>query len=150
MKSFPKGDERKSVLRVQTDLVKNNFSPIYDSGCCLGRENEDNVVKDLLINQQRFNAYINKGGSEIYWIGSKKKKNHFELVKLVQSDYPKVVALVLERIKNRFKEENIAENVNNIDAKLPNNLFKYKLSDDRKELMVKIITLRLEQLLEIE
>jgi hypothetical protein len=65
---------------------KVRFSPIYDSGCCLGRELTEDKIEQLHKNEQQLLKYINNGKAEIHWIG--KKIPHFQLLKsLINNDY---------------------------------------------------------------
>lgn len=63
------------------------FAPIYDSGCCLGREHTDDKVLKMLSDSQMIEAYIRKGESEIHWEGNIKKRKHFELIQLLLVNY---------------------------------------------------------------
>lgn len=145
------GKENRSKLMVQSDMAKHSFAPIYDSGCCLGREKEDHIVKQLLTDTRQLEGYINKGFSEIHWEGYEKKRRHFELVNLIKKEYPDKVKEILLRTENKFDREAISTIIRNVDNSLPEEMFnKYKLSDDRKELMIKIISLRFQKLMELK
>lgn len=147
---LPKHSELpKRYLKAQSELAPHGFSPIYDSGCCLGREIEDGKIGNYLVDNQMLESYVSKGSSEIRWEISKKKKSHFELIKHLKSDYPDIINNVLERLRKKFKEEEIKEIIGNIDSNLPSNLSKYKLAENRKELMIKILTLRSQKLQEL-
>ena len=125
------------------------FAPIYDSGCCLGREYEEERINKMLSNIQMLNTYINKGKSEIHWNGLVQKSSHFELVNLLLKEYPKQTAKFIHRINEAFDEKKIKEIIDNIDSKLPADLINYKLSKSRKTLMFKLITLRIEKLVNL-
>ena len=73
---------RKSDLLLESNVINNNFSAIYDSGCCLGRELLDERVNKMLLDKQMLESYIRKGTSEIHWNGLDNKQNHFDLIKL--------------------------------------------------------------------
>ena len=150
IKSIAKSIERRSTLKIQSDMVMHNFAPIYDSGCCLGREKEHHIVEQMLKDNNQLESYTNKGVSEIHWEGFKKKKSHFELVKLLKQEYPQKTEEVLNRIKSKYNSENIKSIIYNIDNNLPSELLSsYKLSEERKELMFKIISLRVQKLIEL-
>ena len=51
----------KTNLKLHSMITPHQFSPIYDSGCCLGREHEEDRVEKLINNSQMLEAYINKG-----------------------------------------------------------------------------------------
>jgi hypothetical protein len=134
-------------LRDLVMLINSKFSPIYDSGCCLGRELADDYVLKMLSENQMLNSYINKGVSEIHWQGDVKKQKHFELVGLLKDDYQSKIEKVLLRVRDKFNKQLIEETIWNIDKNLPEHLATHSLSNSRKELMVKLITLRIEKLL---
>lgn len=136
----------KNTLKLKTNLIPNVFAPIYDSGCCLGREYTDEKVSKMLLDSQMLESYIKNGKSEIHWKGIPKKKTHFELIELLLKHEP-LIKLDIDRV-NKVYNPNVIENIiNNIDVNLPNELSYFKLSDDRKKLMYKLITLRIEKLL---
>jgi hypothetical protein len=140
---------KKNDLRIESDLIENNFSPIYDSGCCLGREFEIDKVIKMINDKQMQDKYIRNGVSEIHWEGKDKKLNHFELIKLLQLEYPEEIKLLINKIAANFKSEEIEVIVNNIDKNLPKELKIHKLPIERKKLMVKLINLRFNKLLEL-
>jgi len=139
---------KKFALSLQR-VAPNKFSPIYDSGCCLGREVTDKKVEQYLKDQQALESYIKKGTSEVHWEGIKKKPNHFLLLEKLMPEYGKTIKAVIGRCIESFDEHIVSQIINNIDAKLPEHLSKYKLPNERKQLMIKILTLRLQKLKEL-
>lgn len=135
-----------STLVIQNEIAPNSFAPIYDSGCCLGREIIDSRVAKMLQDKQMMEAYTRKGTSEIHWEGIDKKLNHFGLVKLVMHEYEVDVRRIIAEIKKKYNSEILKNIIFNIDSELPDKLKAFKLSEQRKELMYKLITLRLEKL----
>ena len=131
---------------VNFDTLEIEYSPIYDSGSCLGRELEEKKVNQMLKDSNMLNAYINRGVSEIHW--ESKKLNHFELIKNIynQERYKNIVENEIKRIVQIFNEERIKKIVNEIDNNLPENLSEHKLPKNRKELIAKIISLRFNNL----
>ncbi len=141
---------KKRDLIIESDMIKSSFSPIYDSGCCLGRELLDEKVDKMLSDKQMLNAYVKKGRSEIHWQGLPKKQNHFELIKLLQKEYPVQIESIINKVKTNYNKEIIMGLINNVDNKLPDDLIIHKLGDNRKELMAKLVTLRIETLFELK
>lgn len=137
-----------SIIKLQSDFVKQEFAPIYDSGCCLGRELEDEKVKKILQDDQMLNAYINRGSSEVHLKGNTSKPNHFELINFIKTNNKKKVEQVIDRVNSQNTNGELKNIIFNIDKNLPENLSNFKLSDFRKELMYKIVTLRLKKLSE--
>lgn len=69
-----KEDEETTKLLKEYHLkMPGRFSPIYDSGSCLGRELEDEKLKQMLKDSSMLEAYIRRGDSEIHWEGGKNK-----------------------------------------------------------------------------
>jgi len=137
---------RHSTLVLQNEIAPNTFAPIYDSGCCLAREKIDSKVEEMLKNRQMLEAYIKKGCSEIRWINKTKKINHFDLVKLVMRENEETVRRIIGQVKEKYNQEAIRNIILDIDSNLPEKLKEFKLSEQRKELMYNLITLRLEKL----
>lgn len=124
------------------------FAPIYDSGCCLGREHTDDKVLKMLSDSQMIEAYIRKGESEIHWEGNIKKRKHFELIQLLLENYQTETKKYISRVKEKYNSESIKEIIENIDVNVPKDLINFKLSETRKQLMFKLVTLRIEKLIE--
>lgn len=139
----------KTILSQQAHIAPSVFAPIYDSGCCLGREIEENRLNKMLNDKVMLESYVRKGLSEIYWEGMEKRLNHFELIKLVKEIHPEVVKEIIGKVLRKFEGENIKQIIFNADKNLPSYLSNYKLADNRKELMNKIVNLRIEKLREI-
>jgi hypothetical protein len=122
------------------------FASIYDSGCCLGREHLDDKVIKMLNDSQMIEAYIRKGESEIHWKGHSKKRKHFELIELLLEYYPTETKSFIIRVMEKYNSEEIKQIIENIDINVPSNLINFKLSETRKQLMFKLVTLRIEKL----
>tara|TARA_R110000764_G_scaffold208541_1_gene294196 strand:- start:86 stop:1177 length:1092 start_codon:yes stop_codon:yes gene_type:complete len=138
----------KILLKTQSKIVETVFSPIYDSGCCLGRELEDEKIKQMLKNPQMISTYIERGRSEVrYHQGGKPK--HFEFIQELQKEYPNVFKDIIETINTNFYKENLRTLILDIDQKLPSELSHFALPEHRKLLMHKLVTLRTEKLLKI-
>ncbi|MBG6110928.1 hypothetical protein H4V97_002048 [Flavobacterium sp. CG_23.5] len=149
-------DENEEFERVISDNNFNvkierlhKFAPIYDSGCCLGREHTDERVIKMLNDSQMLNAYINRGESEIHWEDGLAKRKHLELVSLLLQKYPNETRNYILRVQERYKPELLQELIDNIDINLPGNLVNFKLSETRKQLMFKLITLRIKNLIKL-
>ena len=141
-------EKRADATKLIKDLhlkMPGKFSQIYDSGSCLGRELDDDKLKQMLTDNSMMEAYIRKGVSEIHWQG--KKLNHFDLIGEINKMHPEVVKKVVTRIKNKFSVSEIQSCIENIDLKLPKNLEQNKLPLRRKEFVIKLITLRVQTLL---
>lgn len=144
-KSIAEGLTKKQLPKVlyQIDL---RFAPIYDSGSSLGRELLDGKVEAFLQSDEMINRYIDKGQSEIHWEG--KKLNHFELIKnlLNMPLYSETVTTVIKRVLEKWNGTDIAKIIEEIDAQVPESHNIYKIPESRKQLILKLITLRHQRL----
>ncbi len=139
----------KSTLLFQHEVAPVKFAPIYDSGCCLGRELEDARINILLNDSQQFKRYIDGGVSEIHWSETKGKISHYTLIDLVkaqESSYGKLIKKRIKNIKTEYNHEKLKSLIFEIDSKLPNDLYLFKLPENRKQLIFNIVTSRLERL----
>jgi len=139
---------RKTTLLNQSLIVQTNFSPIYDSGCCLGRELLEDRINKMLLNFQMLEAYVLKGKSEVRYEEGNKPR-HFELLKKLKNDYENIFIQVIQRVRENYNQEKLRDLIINIDSELPEELVEYKLADLRKELMIKLIDLRINKLIEL-
>ena len=145
--SKAKRDDTERLVKELHLKMPGKFSQIYDSGSCLGRELDDEKVKQMLTDKSMIEAYIRKGVSEIHWEGE--KLDHFDLIKNINIIHPEVVSKIVKRIEDKYDEAGIRNIVINIDSKLPPNLETNKLPTDRKELVIKLITLRIQKLIRL-
>lgn len=145
-----KGKIRPELQTARLMLPKQTrFAPIYDSGCSFGRELDDERVKNMLNNEQEIQKYIAKGQAEIHWESN--KVSHFELVnKLLESEGLKDIVLdSLKRITAQFDPKKVEQIVLNVDKELLDLGNSNYLPKERKELVLKLLTLRLNKLREI-
>lgn len=138
----------KSILKTQSQIIETVFSPIYDSGCCLGRELMDPKIERMITNTQELDAYINKGLSEVRWSNGKKPR-HFDFIENLRQEYPQECKNIIQKIKSNFDKNQLKYLVDNIDRELPVELRKFGLPNHRKLLMFKLVTLRIEKLLSL-
>ncbi|WP_040473655.1 hypothetical protein [Flavobacterium frigoris] len=138
-------DNQNSTVKFE---IKHQIAPIYDSGCCLGREHLDDRIVKMLGDSQMIEAYVRKGKSEIHWEGNDKKRSHFELIELLLGQYPIETIRVVNRVKEKYNSDVIKQIIDNIDINIPNDLIKFKLSVTRKQLMLKLVTLRIQTLIQ--
>jgi hypothetical protein len=145
-----KGKIRPELQTARLMLPKQTrFAPIYDSGCSFGRELDDERIKLMLNNEHEIGKYVAKGLAEIHWEGN--KISHFDLVtKLLKIEGLKdFVIASFKRIMEQFDPQKMEEIVRNVDKEiieLGNTNF---LPKERKEFVLKLITLRLNKLGEV-
>jgi hypothetical protein len=133
----------------KAELVDIKFAPIYDSGSSLGRDIHETKIQTFLDNDSKIKKYINKGKSEIRWISSDEKINHFEIIKKVQNKYPQKVAETIHKVLKKYKKEDIERIISQIDDSVPKNIEETELSLQRKKLIVKFVDFRIERLKEV-
>ena len=130
--------------------LQGRYSPIYDSGCCLAREHDENWIKKTLSSKIMFDAFINRGKSEIRWREDGDKLNHFDLVKKIKSEHKNEVESIIKEVFNRYREDNISKIIFNIDKNLPENLKSENgLSIERKMFIERLIIARIKRLEQI-
>lgn len=135
---------RKTPIPVSTY----RYAPIYDSGSSLGRELREEKVNQMITDSLQLNAYINRGQSEIHWKGEHGKQKHFALIdKIATTKYRGVIISELQRIRKLYDKKRIKDIVIHIDDCLPKAYISHKIPENRKELLIKLITLRIERLL---
>ena len=145
--SKAKRKDLENVVKNLHLIMPGNFSQIYDSGSCLGRELSDEKTEQMLMDKSLIDTYIRKGVSEIHWEG--KKLNHFDLIRKVNNVQPEMVRKTIQKVISNYNENKIQSIVNNIDLNLPKKLVSNKLPIKRKELVIKLITLRIQNLIEL-
>lgn len=127
------------------------FAPIYDSGSSMGRELTDEKVAIMLADNIRLDAYVRRGRSEIHWEGERNKQKHLELIRKVSSfGYKSIVSDIIGSIRARYKEGDIENIINNIDSCLPEGLRTEKIPQVRKDFLIKLVSLRIENLFGIQ
>jgi hypothetical protein len=146
--SKAKREDAEKLVKEFNLKMPGKFSQIYDSGSCLGREVDDDKVKQMLTDNAMIKSYIHKGVSEIHWEGE--KLNHIVLIEKLQLTYPDIVQGIIARVKKNYTHEKIKKCILSIDEKLPLEFAQFKLPLDRKEFMVKLISLRVQNLLDIK
>lgn len=145
-----KGKMRPELQSAKLLLPKQTrFAPIYDSGCSFGRELDDERVKNMLSDEREIEKYILKGLAEIHWENT--KISHFELIKrlLEHEGLKKHIQVSLQKALNLFDPKSIEDIVFNIDKPLIEFGSPNILPKERKELVVKLLTLRIERLRKI-
>lgn len=139
-------EARPEIKTARLVLPKTRFAPIYDSGCSFGRELEDKRVLEMLNNDEKIQHYISKGLAEIHW--KNEKVSHFELIeKIFQiKEYKQFVLNSLQKLISKFNIEKVESIVFKIDNELINLGNPSILPQERKELIIKLLTLRFEKL----
>jgi len=123
------------------------FSPIYDSGSCLGREIGEKKIETFLKDEDQILRYILNGKSEIKW--KKEEFNLFEIAKNVKFLYPKIFEDKINLVFNKNIEKEIDNLIDNIDVNAGNNYKGILLSQNRKMLIKELLKRRINYLKKI-
>ena len=114
------------------------FSPFYDNGCCLMREQTDEKLMKFQNSLDEFEKYIWRSKTFIYQDG--KRLKHFDLIYLLLDEYPDVVIKEINKLHklNDFVIENFV-----------NCIPKNYLTELHKKYIIEYIKRRRDILLEI-
>jgi len=116
-------------------------APIYDNGSSLARELTNERIDLLLANEDELKQYLTKGRSELHWSG--KKLTHYALInELLASSYMEPVRDASGFLK-AWSGEMVEEILNKVDANVPNKWHAFRIPQNRKKLILKILNLRL-------
>ncbi len=140
---------KKFIIRHMDELslVDYEFSPIYDSGSSLGREITEISIPEYLSDENKMKKYIKNGKSDIRW--ENKRVKHFELLNFLKKSYPEQLISTAQKVINQYNSDRMKDLIFNIDKKLPANFGESSLSLPRKELIFKLIDLRIQTLKEL-
>lgn len=131
--------------RYITYSVSERFAPIYDNGSSLGRELSESTIKLMLKDQALIRNYIKRGKSEIRWLGE--RTSHFNiLLNLNRESGYTWYDDILHQTISRFNPVQLYAILESVDQDVPTAFGKYKLSPERKELILQLVTLRIEYL----
>lgn len=131
--------------------IKRKAAPIYDSGCCLGREFGEEQLQQHLDIQSKFDKYIRNGVSELRTRETAKKPSHEELLRFIKSvnngEWKLFIDEEINRVIQAYNPKEINELILNIDKNLPDKYReKYGMSFARKEFVFRVIDTRIKNL----
>ena len=133
--------------------VEKHFSPIYDSGCCLGREFSEEQILTYLSDPNKFAKYIRKGVAELRTDDEPdKKKSHYDLLSFIlkQPQWTRYLKKVVESVFCNYDNQKVVDIVFFIDNPLPADLKQqFGISDSRKSFIAKVIDARINRLKEL-
>ncbi|MEO6283918.1 MAG: hypothetical protein ABIN80_20920 [Dyadobacter sp.] len=123
-----------------------SFSPIYDSGSCLGRELTDQRMHELLTNKRQLSSYLDRSKHEICW--NDKKINSFELVCNVAKAEPEIFQEVSDLFFGNITAKKMIKTIDDIDSEVVGKVGETYLSLPRKSLIKALLVARFERLKE--
>lgn len=125
---------------------KIKFAPIYDSGSSLCRECTSDKIESMLKNQIELESYLSKGEAEIHW-NSKKKLKHFELItEILGTSHKDKLVQIIKEITQNYNEDVFRNALQNIDNEVPDEFIAIKIPQNRKDVIIKLVSLRAQKL----
>lgn len=141
------------VLDDRKIKVEKRFSPIYDSGCCLGREFSEEQILTYLSDHNKFTKYIRKGVAELRTDDNPdKKKSHYDLLSFIlkHPQWAKYLKVVIENVVSNYNKQEVADIIYSIDNPLPEDIRQiHGISENRKSFITKVIDARINRLKEL-
>ena len=149
-KPVVKGRKLPFAKTKKDDIPDNNINivkksaPIYDSGCCLGREFGEQQIQEHLDIQSKFDKYIRSGVSELRTDETGKKPTHEELLKFIKNtnngEWKSFMENEINKVLQKYDSEVISLLISNIDYNLPQQYKeRYGLTVARKEFVCRVI-----------
>lgn len=134
--------------RVEKKWSEARVAPIYDSGSSLGRELTEEKVKQMCTDKVQFDSYVRRGKPELRWEDVKISYN--ELIEKLLNDveFGNKTYDIIKRLTDKFDEEKVISIIENIDNALPTELNSQRLTADRKQFIIKLISTRVSGLKE--
>lgn len=131
-----------SSLKLVMNLT-HKASPIYDSGCCLGREIAEDKVNEFAKDQKRLDSYSEKGKSEIRW--NSERIGLFEIIRRLSKNNQELRNIIKRLDKDKL-HDSITTIVNQIDVNVPLEIQKTRLTLHRKQFIVQLLIFRFQKL----
>lgn len=128
--------------------VGSKVAPVYDSGSSLGREKDENTIKQMLTDNLQTDAYINRYKPEIR-IKEGRKITYTEMLNylLQHPIYGELTRKSIETFIQNYDANTAQQIIINIDDNLPPNLKDtYGLSNTRKTFVIDLINRRIKKL----
>lgn len=132
-------------------LTEYRPAPIYDSGCCLGREHGEEKLLQMLDSDEAIGNYVRRGTAELRIAKDKKKCRHDELLSFIKNtdheEWRDVIETEISRVATLYIEDEIRQLIYNTDEGLPDEYKeRYGLTMARKEFICRVIGKRIEEL----
>jgi hypothetical protein len=126
-----------------------SLAPIYDSGCCFGRELTEEKVNHILKDRDQLKSYVERGKAEIHWNGE--KISHFQLLEnlLATEGYKRPTLESILKVIEKFEPSEIKRIIFEVDEVMESSGLGRHLPSDRKELIWELLALRHQKIREI-
>lgn len=147
---LPFGGVKKNNLQSTIKVIK-QAAPIYDSGCCLGREFCELQIQQHLDIKSKFDKYIRNGVSELRIGETEKKSSHEKLLHFIKNtnngEWDTFIESEIRKVLQIYSPKIIKELILNIDENLPDQYKeRYGLTPARKEFIFRVIDTRINNL----
>jgi hypothetical protein len=143
--SYEQRKEKKEPIPMHLFLVERRFSQLYDNGCSFAREISEDRVAQFLEDDKALENYLNKGASELHIDNI--KVSHFEVFRyLLKGNHAKKTKEIASKILSAYNPDSFKSILDTINESLPEEYHSFKLPHNRKLLIHKIVTLRIETL----
>ena len=137
---------RLEEYKLRITLLK-RVAPIYDSGSSLARELNEEKVKRLFEDEEQLQRYINRGGAEVHW--NRQKKSHFELLQNILAGEHANLLKESGSFLYKWNQVDVEHLITHIDGCIPPEHAEFKIPLERKNLIVKLLTLRHRRVVDI-
>ena len=147
-KSIFSKEKMKKFGELEVDINEYyKFSPFFDNGNCLAYNIIEENIDHIIGSQSKLENYLfgKKAVSHVKWQGE--QITHLELLKKLTPNYKNEIIKGVELI-NKVPFNQVEEIIKDIDKNIENIPSKYALTLQRKELMCKLVNLRIKHLLE--
>ena len=134
-------DARQMLLEL-TNIER--MAPIYDSGSSLARELTEDRIEDLLNDSAKCEKYILEGKSELHWEGQ--KISHYDLIQRLLDSNHKEQIIQSSQFIDKWSNDLPIIIFQSMEGILPEKWIEYKIPLKRQELIINLLTLRLEKL----
>lgn len=139
------------LKQIEKRTTVNRPAPIYDSGCCLGREFSEEQIIQHLNKQSKFDKYIRNGLAELRIETGADRTSHDRLIQYIRhtncGEWSLFIESEIKKVITLYDQKEIKEIITNIDCDLPDNIEeKYRMSLPRKEFVFKLIDTRVNNL----
>lgn len=159
LKSVPAKRDFRSLFKKQPEPIyvvslSNRAAPIYDSGCCLGREFGEEQLLMYLNIQSKFDKYIRKGMAELRTGLTNEKSSHEELLRFIKNTdnarWSSCLMGEIERVRRTYNPDLMRNLIADVDSRFPEQYKEeYGITDARKEFIIRVIDTRIKKLINI-
>jgi hypothetical protein len=109
----------------------------------LGREIQEETLKDFISDANRIESYIKRGKNEIRW--HSENKGFFELVEILLENERESIKETFQKISENYTNDKVQKLVIEIDDDIRREIAETKLTLQRKQFIIKLLTARFDK-----